>query len=157
MRVIFSYKIVRGEQMMIDPDSAPAGSGPLDLDPQVLEALREGLPAVAEHTVAAVTAEVPEYSRSALSTDMASNIEGAVLMALATFLRVAEGRDAGPGAAARTSARGRLRPRQGRGPYRAHNGRPARRLPCRRARGVARPGGRNGATRRPRGHRGALR
>jgi len=97
MRVIFSYKIVRGEQMMIDPDSAPAGSGPLDLDPQVLEALREGLPAVAEHTVAAVTAEVPEYSRSALSTDMASNIEGAVLMALATFLRVAEGRDTDPG------------------------------------------------------------
>ena len=143
--------------MMIDPDSGPAGSGPLDLDPQVLEALREGLPAVAEHTVAAVTAEVPEYSRSALSTDMASNIEGAVLMALATFLRVAEGRDTDPGpplapALEAAYALGRGEARTGRtmdgllAAYRV--GAP---------RGVARPGGRNGATRRPRGHRGALR
>ena len=58
--------------------------------------LRERLPEVATHTVAAVTAEVPGYT-GALSGSMGDNIEAAVQMALAGFLKLAGGsRDADP-------------------------------------------------------------
>src|SRR5829696_6205856 len=70
---------------------------PLDIDERVAAALREQLPQVATHTVAAVTAEVPGY-RGALSAPMSENIEAAVQMALAGFLKLAAGtRDSDPG------------------------------------------------------------
>jgi DNA-binding PucR family transcriptional regulator len=47
------------------------------------------LPAVAEHTVLAVIAEVPGYA-SALSDELRTNIERAVQMALGGFVRLAE-------------------------------------------------------------------
>jgi hypothetical protein len=68
----------------------------LQLDEQVVRELREQLPQVAAHTVAAVTAEVPGYS-GALSGAMGENIAAAVQMALAGFLKLAAGaRDADP-------------------------------------------------------------
>jgi len=68
----------------------------LRIDEQVVRVLREQLPQVAAHTVAAVTAEVPGYS-GALSGAMGQNIGAAVQMALAGFLELAAGaRDADP-------------------------------------------------------------
>ena len=68
----------------------------LQIDEQVVRVLREQLPQVAAHTVAAVTAEVPGYS-GALSGEMGENIGAAVEMALAGFLKLAAGaRDADP-------------------------------------------------------------
>jgi uncharacterized RmlC-like cupin family protein len=68
----------------------------LQIDDQVVGVLREQLPQVAARTVAAVTAEVPGYS-GALSGAMGENIEAAVQMALAGFLKLAAGaRDADP-------------------------------------------------------------
>ncbi len=68
----------------------------LDIDEQVVRVLREQLPLVATHTVAAVTAEVPGYT-GALSGPMGDNIEAAVQMALAGFLKLASGsRDSDP-------------------------------------------------------------
>src|SRR4051812_3578336 len=69
-----------------DPVRDAAG---LALDPAVVSALRTRLPAVAERTVAAVTAEVPGYA-GALTGQMGEQIEQAVRMALGTFLRLAE-------------------------------------------------------------------
>jgi hypothetical protein len=77
---------------MTDPRTSavsPPGASGLALDPQVVVALRARLPAVAERTVAAVTAEVPGYA-GALTGQMGSNIEQAVQTALGTFLRLAE-------------------------------------------------------------------
>ena len=72
------------------------GALTLHIDDQVVRLLREQLPQVASHTVAAVTAEVPGYT-GALSGAMGENIEAAVQMALAGFLRLAAGtRDADP-------------------------------------------------------------
>src|SRR4051812_45350393 len=69
---------------------------PLHLDEQVVRVLREQLPQVATHTIAAVTAEVPGYT-GALSGEMGENIEAAVQMALAGFLKLAAStRDADP-------------------------------------------------------------
>lgn len=68
----------------------------LSLDPEVIEGLRVQLPTVAERTVAAVTAEVPDYA-DAFSGDMGATIQGAVQMALAGFLRLAsESGDSSP-------------------------------------------------------------
>ena len=68
----------------------------LQIDEQVVRVLREQLPQVAAHTIAAVTAEVPGYS-GALSGAMGENIGAAVQMALAGFLKLAAGaRDADP-------------------------------------------------------------
>jgi hypothetical protein len=68
----------------------------LDIDEQVVRVLREQLPQVATHTIAAVTAEVPQYT-GALSGSMGQNIEAAVRMALAGFLKLAGGsRDTDP-------------------------------------------------------------
>ena len=72
------------------------GALTLHLDEQVVRLLREQLPQVAVHTVAAVIAEVPGYT-GALSGEMGENIGAAVQMALAGFLKLAAGtRDADP-------------------------------------------------------------
>jgi PucR C-terminal helix-turn-helix domain len=83
-------------------DEAKRSSGreftDLILNDQVVAALQGVLPAVAEHTVAAVTVEVPSYA-DAFSGPMGQRIEGAVQMALGAFLRLAvrsEGSDPGP-------------------------------------------------------------
>ncbi len=75
------------------PDVTPAtahGALSLSIDEAVVRALRDQLPRVAAHTVAAVTAEVPGYSGS-LSGAMGENIGAAVQMALAGFLKLAAG------------------------------------------------------------------
>jgi len=59
------------------------------LAPAVALELKGALPTIAERTVAAVTSEVPEYGRAVIGSDMGATIEGAVELALATFLRVA--------------------------------------------------------------------
>jgi len=58
------------------------------LDPRLLDLLRRRLPDVATHTIAAVTDEVPSYA-GAFGGPMGDNIENAVQMALAGFLRLA--------------------------------------------------------------------
>ena len=60
----------------------------LRIDADVVEALRERLPAVAAQTVEAITVEVPSYT-GALSGSMGENISSAVQMALAGFLTLA--------------------------------------------------------------------
>jgi hypothetical protein len=83
-------------------DEAPAAVGRrvtgLLLNDEVVAALQAVLPAVAEHTVAAVTVEVPSYA-DAFSGRMGQRIESAVQMALGAFLHLAarsEGSDPGP-------------------------------------------------------------
>ena len=66
------------------------GAAALRIDDAVLKVLRERLPDVATRTVEAVTREVPGYT-GALSGSMAANIEAAVQMALAGFLKLAGG------------------------------------------------------------------
>jgi hypothetical protein len=66
------------------------GVSGLELDHQVVAAMRERLPSVAAQTVAAITAEVPSYL-GALSGTMSDNIEAAVQMALGGFLKLASG------------------------------------------------------------------
>ena len=78
--------------MASDVRSATArGAAALHVDEPVLRALRDRLPEVATHTVGAVTAEVPDYAGGALSGAMGANIEAAVQMALAGFLKLAGG------------------------------------------------------------------
>jgi PucR C-terminal helix-turn-helix domain len=60
----------------------------LVLNDQVVAALQGVLPAVAEHTVAAVTVEVPSYA-DAFSRRMGQRIESAVQMALGAFVHLA--------------------------------------------------------------------
>ena len=69
---------------------------PLRLDTSLIEVLRATLPEVATHTIAAVMDEVPSYAH-AFGGPMGDNIENAVQMALAGFLRLARGQagDAG--------------------------------------------------------------
>jgi len=71
----------------------------VELTPQVVAELRAALPAAAARTVTAVTEEVPEYSRAAIGAETARTIEGAVQLALATFLRLATDQGAGDAAA----------------------------------------------------------
>jgi PucR C-terminal helix-turn-helix domain len=69
----------------------------LTLDPRLVDLLRRRLPEVATHTIAAVTDEVPSYA-GAFGGPMGDNIENAVQMALAGFLRLAaRGRTADAG------------------------------------------------------------
>ncbi len=69
----------------------------LVLNDQVVAALQGVLPAVAEHTVAAVTVEVPSYA-DAFSGRMGQRIESAVQMALGAFLHLAaRSHDSDPG------------------------------------------------------------
>jgi hypothetical protein len=60
----------------------------LALDPRLIDLLRRRLPEVATHTISAVTDEVPSYV-GAFGGPMGDNIENAVQMALAGFLRLA--------------------------------------------------------------------
>ena len=60
----------------------------ITLDPRLLDLLRRRLPEVATHTIAAVTDEVPSYA-GAFGGPMGDNVENAVQMALAGFLRLA--------------------------------------------------------------------
>jgi hypothetical protein len=60
----------------------------MTLDPRLLDLLRRRLPEVATHTIAAVTGEVPSYA-GAFGGPMVDNVENAVQMALAGFLRLA--------------------------------------------------------------------
>ncbi len=77
-------------------DDGREGTG-LVLNGLVVAALQGVLPAVAEHTVAAVTVEVPSYA-DAFSGRMGQRIEGAVQMALSAFLQLAaRSHDADPG------------------------------------------------------------
>ena len=67
------------------------------LAPHVAEAMRAELPVVAETTVLAVIAEVPEYAAS-VTAELRANVEDAVQMALAAFVGLVEtagGADAG--------------------------------------------------------------
>ena len=74
-----------------DVSSATArGAAALRIEDSVLQVLRDRLPDVATRTVDAVTREVPGYT-GALSGSMGANIEAAVQMALAGFLRLAGG------------------------------------------------------------------
>lgn len=68
------------------PGRPPTG---MALDAAVAAALRGRLPVVSARTVAAVTAEVPEYG-DALQGEVGVTITRAVELALATFLRLAE-------------------------------------------------------------------
>jgi hypothetical protein len=74
---------------LVEISPTARGPGALGLDDRVVDRLRERLPAVAEHTVGAVTAEVPGYA-GALTGAMRENIENAVRLALGTFLRLVE-------------------------------------------------------------------
>ncbi|MFI5836166.1 PucR family transcriptional regulator [Micromonospora sp. NPDC051300] len=65
----------------------------LDLDAEVAAMLRDRLPMVAERTVTAITAEVPDYSGTLTGT-MRAKIENAVRIALGTFLQLIEGTQA---------------------------------------------------------------
>ena len=90
------------------------------------------------HTIAAVTDEVPSYA-GAFGGPMGDNIENAVQMALAGFLRLAaRGRSRRPRYAAVPRARGRLRAGARRGPQRPERRRPALGLPGRRPGRLAR-------------------
>ncbi|HET7430284.1 MAG TPA: helix-turn-helix domain-containing protein [Nocardioides sp.] len=68
--------------------AADPGVTRLALDPRLIDMLRRRLPEVATHTINAVTDEVPSYV-GAFGGPMADNIENAVQMALAGFLRLA--------------------------------------------------------------------
>lgn len=61
----------------------------LNLDAAIIAALEDGLPAVAEHCVAAVTAQVPAYT-DAFSGPMGKTIERAVQFSIGLFLRLAD-------------------------------------------------------------------
>jgi len=84
-------------------ESDDAGSNPstrgvvaLDLDDPTTDLLRSQLPSVAHETVRAITVEVPAYT-DAFSGPMGANIESAVQLALAGFLKLAgTSRDSDP-------------------------------------------------------------
>jgi hypothetical protein len=88
--VKFSRSIVREEQFVADevPSPTTRGAAELQIDDDIVAAMRDRLPSVATHTVAAVVAEVPSYS-GALSGSLGDNIEAAVTMALGGFLKLA--------------------------------------------------------------------
>ena len=128
--------LVRREQMSVDP--RPAATGLRARRREVAALLRARLPEVAEQTVARRHREVPATPARSPAR-CGANIERAVQMALGGFLRLAgQSRDGGPEHAAAAGADGRLRARPRRGPQRPDDGRPARRLPGRRAGRVAR-------------------
>ena len=72
---------------VVEPRGTVTGTR-IALDPRLLDLLRRRLPDVATHTIAAVTDEVPSYA-GAFGGPMSENIENAVQMALAGFLRLA--------------------------------------------------------------------
>jgi hypothetical protein len=85
--------LVRREQLSASEGSSGPVRGAaaaLRIDEDVVRVLRDRLPDVATRTVEAVTREVPGYT-GALSGSMGANIEAAVQMALAGFLKLAGG------------------------------------------------------------------
>jgi hypothetical protein len=83
-----------------------ASTRALGLTPAAIAALHAQLPDVAARTIAAVTAEVPQYAET-LSEEMAAGITAGVQMALAAFLRLAGGaEDDDPDAALDAAVRG---------------------------------------------------
>jgi PucR C-terminal helix-turn-helix domain len=90
--VNLGVKIVRREQQVPADVTSPTVQRlvGLEIDDEVVAAMREQLPSVAAQTVAAVVVEVPSYT-GALSGSMGENIEAAVQMALAGFLKLASG------------------------------------------------------------------
>jgi hypothetical protein len=72
----------------MDRPTSDAGTADLELGSDIARALRDTLPSVAEHTVAAVIVEVPAYA-DAFSGEMGMNISGAVEKALLGFLTLA--------------------------------------------------------------------
>jgi hypothetical protein len=85
------------QNKMSTPGPAARGAAQISLAPEAAEALRARLPAVAEQTVRAVIDEVPSYA-AWLTGDLRVNIEQAVRMALAGFVRLAaSAEDADPG------------------------------------------------------------
>lgn len=73
---------------MADTPPNVTANSPPRLDLKLIEVLRSQLPTVATHTIDAVRDEVPEYTRD-FGGPLADNIENAVQMALAGFLRLA--------------------------------------------------------------------
>src|SRR3954452_2615261 len=71
----------------VEPRGTVTGTR-IALDNRLLDLLRRRLPDVATHTIAAVTDEVPSYA-GAFGGPMGDNVENAVQMALAGFLRLA--------------------------------------------------------------------
>src|SRR3954452_14794286 len=71
----------------VEPRGTVTGTR-IALDNRLLDLLRRRLPDVATHTINAVTEEVPSYA-GAFGGPMGDNIENAVQMALAGFLRLA--------------------------------------------------------------------
>ncbi|MFT3873240.1 MAG: helix-turn-helix domain-containing protein [Nocardioides sp.] len=94
------------------------GSTTPRLDHRVITMLRGELAEVAEHTIAAVTAEVPAYG-DAFGGPMGRTIEQAVQMALAGFLRLASREAGDPGTPMSSALDGAYRLGQGE----ARNGR----------------------------------
>ncbi|MEU9508945.1 helix-turn-helix domain-containing protein [Micromonospora sp. NPDC048170] len=72
---------------MSERSKATRRAARLELDPEVAGALHDRLPLLAEHTVTAITAEVPSYSGT-LTGQMREKIETAVQIALGTFLQL---------------------------------------------------------------------
>ena len=94
--------------------------------------MREDLPRVADHVVAAIIEEVPSYT-DAFSGPMGETIRNAVQLALGGFLSLASGRrGARPAHPGGTGGRGCLPARPRRGPQRPQHRRPARGVPDRR-------------------------
>ena len=73
---------------MADTPANVTWNPPQGLEFSLIEVLRSQLPSVATHTIDAVRDEVPEYTRD-FGGPLADNIENAVQMALAGFLRLA--------------------------------------------------------------------
>jgi PucR C-terminal helix-turn-helix domain len=88
------------------PNDQVARLAGIALDAPIAAVMRAHLPRVADRTVAAVVAEVPEYA-GPLRGEMGANIVRAVELALATFLRLAE---EPPGTDPGTDPGGRLLP-----------------------------------------------
>ncbi len=74
---------------MAERSEATRRAAGLDLDDRVAAELRNRLTLLAEHTVTAITAEVPSYSGT-LTGQMRDKIENAVRIALGTFLQLVE-------------------------------------------------------------------
>ncbi|MTK02264.1 helix-turn-helix domain-containing protein [Micromonospora sp. CP22] len=74
---------------MAEPAGTTRRAARIALDQRVARELRDRLPLVAAQTVTAITAEVPSYSGT-LTGQMRDKIEGAVQIALGTFLQLLE-------------------------------------------------------------------
>ncbi|MGN0064359.1 MAG: PucR family transcriptional regulator, partial [Nocardioides sp.] len=80
-------RVLRATQQLATPTPEVA------MDPEILEALREALPEVADHAVSAIIDEVPSYA-NALSGQMGETIRNVVVLALGGFLTLSGRNDA---------------------------------------------------------------